>query len=453
MALKKIFAVAVSEMTPDDGLSLDPQAPLTLAAVPGSSRAQKTESGPVTETQKFFRQMDWAELTGRRIADTKLLLADPDLVFRTLLYAILICTVEMASSFLTSATTISTPLASDPPMFDLINPPYSVVRSALQLFSALLCDGTPLLYFVYSCAGACSFAALHASSAQSAQELRCAVIRVAASLWLRLQFKLSQPQWSVLTVADSRRADAERQDEAQRFYDTNEHDLDPGFGRTLRRSLTCVADLFLPAMQLILLLVARLVRGHTQASEDRHASQRRMISSTSDWYGFCARAVNGEAERVCPPSHQSRKRERSTPSTSSSSRRGECRGVLVRYNAMRIQRDGCMISSSAWQRTREEWDSLLPEAKASFVAMHEAQLEAEVHIGPCRKSGGHAESLPAARTISVLPMIGGHAETPQASRGCRMEELRLDGPSTTIAQRVLTSPLRKAALEKSAFKY
>ena len=450
MALKKIFAVAVLEMPPGESLSLDPHAPLTLAAVPGSSRAQNTESGPVTETQKFFRQMDWAELTGRRIADAKLLLTDPDLVFRTLLYAILICTVEMASSFLTSATTSSKPLASDPPLFDLMNPLYSVVRMALQLFSALLCDGTPLLYFVYSCAGASYFASLHASSAQLAQELRCGVIRVAASLWLRLQFKLLQPQWSVLSVADSRRADAERQEDAQRFYDTNEHDLDPGFARSLRHSLTCVADLFLPVIQQILLLVARLVRGHTQASEDRHASHRKMITSSSDWYGFCARAVNMEAERACPPSLQSRKRERSTPPRSSNSKPGPVKGVLIRYNHYRLQRDGRNVDmSSAWQRTREEWDSLLPEAKARFVAMHEAQLEAEVlHRRTRTESGGHAEILAATQNISVLPKIGGHAETPQASRGCRMEELRLDGPASTMAQRVLTSPLRKECLDQ-----
>ena len=80
---------------------------------------------------------------------------------------------------------------------------------------------------------------------------------------MRLQFKLSQPQWSVLTVADARRPDAERQEEAKRFFDFNVHDLDPGFGKVLRQCLTCVADLFLPALQLALLLVARLVRGHT----------------------------------------------------------------------------------------------------------------------------------------------------------------------------------------------
>ena len=88
---------------------------------------------------------------------------------------------------------------------------------------------------MYSSAGVRSFAALNASSAQLAHELRCVVVRVAVSLWVRLQFKLSQPQWSVLTVADARRPDAERQEEAKRLFDFNVHDLDPGFGKVLRQ--------------------------------------------------------------------------------------------------------------------------------------------------------------------------------------------------------------------------
>ena len=149
MALKKIFALAVSYLPPSDSPSLDPSAHVSLAAVPAPSRATMASTSAATETQKFFRQMDWAELTGRRVADAKQLLEDPDLVFRTILYAILICTIEMVSIFLTPAITQSTPLASHPPLFDLMDPRYSIVRFPLQLFSALLCDGTPLLYFVY----------------------------------------------------------------------------------------------------------------------------------------------------------------------------------------------------------------------------------------------------------------------------------------------------------------
>ena len=183
----------------------------------------------------------------------------------------------------------------------------------------------------------------------------------------------------MLTVADARRPDAERQEEAKRFFDFNVHDLDPGFGKVLRQCLTCVADLFLSALQLALLLVARRVRGHTQGVEDRNAGHRQLLSSTSEWYGFFARSVNGEAERWIPPSKATRKRECSKQAKSSDSGPGRIKSLLICYHNHCARRDGLNCSQSeSWTRTREEWASLPPETQAAFVAMHEAELQKEL---------------------------------------------------------------------------
>ena len=194
--------------------------------------------------------------------------------------------------------------------------------------------------------------------------------------------------------------------------------------------------------------MARLVRGHTQGVEDRHAGHRKLLSSTSEWYGFVARAVNGEAERWIPPSKATRKRECSKQAKSSDSGPGPIKSVLIRYHNHCARRDGRnRRQSESWTRTLQEWASLPPETQAAFVAMHEAELQKELLERRTRQSRQDILPQAAADSCPLIPMVGGHVESPEASRNCRMEELRLHWAGATKVQRVLTSPLRKECLE------
>ena len=73
--------------------------------------------------------MDWHELVGKRVKDTQILLRDPDMIFRTLLYTFLIGASELISALLMSTTSSNVIVFEEPPIFDFLDPRRSVVQA------------------------------------------------------------------------------------------------------------------------------------------------------------------------------------------------------------------------------------------------------------------------------------------------------------------------------------
>ena len=80
---------------------------------------------------------------------TEVVLLDPDMMFRTMLYTFLIGAGEQIPLWLME-TSSQDRVESHPPVFDLLDPCRSFVHSVTHFFSALLLAEPPMTIFLFS---------------------------------------------------------------------------------------------------------------------------------------------------------------------------------------------------------------------------------------------------------------------------------------------------------------
>ncbi len=248
------------------------------------------------------------------------------------------------------------------------------------------CPGVPLCRALWMLRGWVSFAGMQRDEPQLVHEIRRILVK--ASMWisLRHEHRVRQWPWRLALVADESRTMRDRALVGEDFLATRFHDLDPGFGRKFRRLVHSLPDLFTRARQMAIYFWSRNHRGHSLAAENRHASNRRCLTSQTDYKQFGARACCQEAMRsmkdACdgseqPPPKPAHKRRQRQPAGVS-----VCRGVLQRFHRQCAQRDagpGVVITSREyWEKVKAEWRSLSEEEQQAFTDLHAATLRQEV---------------------------------------------------------------------------
>ena len=142
-----------------------------------------------------------------------------------------------------------------------------------------------------------NFETCHQQQPELVHEVRRPAVAGAAWLFVRLIWRLNRMPWLVAVIADARRAMSERMAVADNLFGMDEHDLDPGFARHLRRRLDRKATLFTKKWLDLIYLWARSHRVHSQAAENRHAANAKVLSSCTDYLHFVSRCANQEQQQ------------------------------------------------------------------------------------------------------------------------------------------------------------
>ena len=310
--------------------------------------------------------------------------------FRIVFLAIILVAMETVSAWLLEHGNVLNPV--DPPLFHLLDPARSIYAAVLQFFSAMLTGITIVATCIFKLHGWADFRSFQRFDLELAQEFREVLVSFSVWSWIRGPQRLNQWPWPVIACADSERTPADRISMSKKFMATTKHDADEGIGAVLLDECVTWRDIFSRRIQGKLFRVAMLHLMHSGGVENRHAAQRRLLSSRTEHVLYCARSINSEVQRnVNEVREQLRPREQGEATqVGVATPPAVRRGVLGHYLSRCVPRDrpacnGC--SKPYWDKVRAEWDQLPAHEKDAFTTFHEDELRREASEKRARRLG------------------------------------------------------------------
>ena len=410
-----------------------------------TGRPEKT-----TQVEEFFAEMDWKKLTGKRISYSLLTYRDPSFKFLVFFHSFVINAVELASRWLES-------VKASVPLFELLDPTRNWAFQAAQFISAMLMSTSR--FGLWRSSGWADFQTLHEQQPEVVAGMRVSSVVANVMLLMKLQWRFWRWPFLLAMVADVRRDMADRCRAAKAWWNSTEHDLDPGFSLPLRRRSTSWRDLFRRDNQELIYLWAKAHRLHSQRSERKHAGNRKAISSCTDYLHFVSRAANQQSLGTIVVEAPVVEEADGAPAALVAISKGPMRAAKMRWLNMRSAQTKMQIAGAAAD-FEAEWDQLSDQHKSNFLEYHKAELEKEFTERRQRKML-QADDEPSS---AIVPFDAAFGSTVIASKdegpslssyqivkhvvGCGTSVVQVaDGPKKDSAKRLEHLPMSVKALE------